>query len=86
MGILVNKDSGVKIINCTISVDDKNAAYAIYILESSYVDVINNTLYSSGNYLTFTLLAYGAEKCNFVNNTILQMVVGRFIHLNLQNV
>lgn len=69
-GILVNKDSGVKIINCTISVDDKNAAYAIYILESSYVDVINNTLYSSGNYLTFTLLAYGAEKCNFVNNTI----------------
>lgn len=69
-GILVYKDSGVKIINCTIFVDDKNAAYAIYILESSYVDVINNTLYSSGNYLTFTLLAYGAEKCNFINNTI----------------
>ena len=70
-GILVNKvDNGVVILNNTISVDDLKAAYAIYIVESGYIDVINNTLYSSGDFLTYTLLSYSVSDCRFINNTI----------------
>ena len=57
-GIFVNQGFGVKIINNTISVNDPNAAYAIYVLESSSIEVINNDLFSEGRYLTFTLLSY----------------------------
>ena len=69
-GIYVNQASGVKITNNRISVRDPKAAYAIYVLESTYVDVFNNDLTSEGDYLTFTLLAYGCEDCNFTNNRI----------------
>ena len=69
-GIYVNQASGVKIMNNKIRVSDTKAAYAIYVLESSYVDVLNNDLTSEGDYLTFTLLAYSCEDCNFANNVI----------------
>ena len=69
-GILVNRAFGVTILNCDIFVQDPNAAYAIYVVDSGSVDVINNTLSSSGNYLTYTLLGYSIEDCRFINNTI----------------
>ena len=69
-GIFVNQAPGVRITNNTISVNDPKAAYAIYVLESSDIDVINNRLTSQGKYLTFTLLSYACEGCNFANNTI----------------
>ena len=69
-GIYVNGAAGVKIINNNISVTDPNAAYAIYVLESSYVEVIGNDLYSEGDFLTFTLLSYSSEDCIFTKNTI----------------
>ena len=69
-GIYVNQAPGVRIQNNNISVTDPKAAYAIYVLESTDVDVWNNELYSEGDYLTFTLLAYGCEDCNFEHNTI----------------
>ena len=70
-GIVVNKvDDGVTIFNNTISVYDLKSAYAIYIVSSSLVDVINNTLFSSGDFLTYTLLSYSAFECRFINNTI----------------
>ena len=69
-GIFVNQASGVRIQNNKISVSDPKAAYAIYVLESSDVDVFNNELTSEGDFLTFTLLSYASEGCNFVNNTI----------------
>ena len=70
-GIVVNKvENGVTIFNNKISVDDLKAAYAIYIVESAYVDVINNTLYSSGDFLTYTLLTYHSSDSKFINNTI----------------
>ena len=69
-GILVYQVRGVTILNCDIEVSDPNAAYAIYVVESANVDVINNTLYSEGNYLTYTLLAYTVDDCKFINNTI----------------
>ncbi len=69
-GLLVYKVRGATILNCDIQVFDPNAAYAIYVVESTDVDVINNTLFSSGNYLTYTLLAYSVDDCKFINNTI----------------
>nr|WP_295001211.1 right-handed parallel beta-helix repeat-containing protein [uncultured Methanobrevibacter sp.] len=69
-GVLVYKVRGATIQNCDIQVIDPNAAYAIYVVESTDVDVINNTLFSSGNYLTYTLLSYSVDDCKFINNTI----------------
>ena len=69
-GILVYKVFGAKILNCNIEVYDPNAAYAIYVVESTDVDVINNTLFSSGDYLTYTLLVYNVDDSKFINNTI----------------
>ena len=76
-GVLVYGISGAKISNCDIEVVDPNAAYAIYVVESSDVDVLNNKLASSGNYLTYTLLAIQAEDCNFINNTIYTLGTGK---------
>lgn len=69
-GVLAYGINGARISNCDIEVVDPNAAYAIYVVESSDVEVLNNKLSSSGNYLTYTLLAISAEDCTFVNNTI----------------
>jgi len=69
-GIFVNEASGVRIMNNNIKVSDPKAAYAIYLLQSTDVDVWNNDLTSEGDYLTFTLLSYACEDCNFVNNTV----------------
>ena len=75
-GIFVNQASGVRIANNKISVDDSKAAYAIYLLDSSEIDVFNNELTSQGDFLTFTLLSYGCEECNFANNTIYTIGTG----------
>ncbi|MBQ2653076.1 MAG: right-handed parallel beta-helix repeat-containing protein [Methanobrevibacter sp.] len=69
-GIFVNQAPGVRIINNNISVSDPKAAYAVYVLESTDIDVWNNYLASEGDFLTFTLLSYSSEGCNFFNNTI----------------
>ena len=69
-GIFVNQAQGVRIVNNNISVNDPKASYAVYVLESTFVDVWNNQLTSEGDYLTFTLLSYACEDCNFANNTI----------------
>ena len=69
-GVLVYRVFGATVRNCDIDVYDRNAAYAVYVVESSDVDVINNTLSSKGDYLTYTLLAHTVEDCRFINNTI----------------
>ena len=69
-GIFVNQAPGVRIMNNNITVNDPKAAYAVYVLESNDVDVWNNYLTSEGDYLTFTLLSYASEGCNFANNTV----------------
>lgn len=69
-GILVYNTRGATIANCDIDVTDPNAAYAIYVVESSDVDVISNKLTSSGDYLTYTLLAISVEDCTFIDNDI----------------
>ena len=69
-GIFVNQAPGVRIMNNKISVSDPKAAYAVYVLQSTDIDVWNNELTSQGEYLTFTLLSYACEDCSFVNNTI----------------
>ena len=76
-GILVNQASGVRIKNNDISVNDPKAAYAIYVLESSDVEVFDNILTSQGDYLTFTLLSYACEDCVFSNNTIYTVGTGQ---------
>ena len=69
-GIFVNQASGVRIANNNIAVNDPKASYAIYVLQSSEIEVLNNVLTSQGDYLTFTLLSYACEDCIFSNNTI----------------
>lgn len=69
-GILIYQITGATVLNCTIDVYDPNAAYTIYALESSQVDIINNTLSSEGNYLTYTILANSIVDSNIINNTI----------------
>lgn len=61
-GVYIVDTNQVKLLNNNISVADKNAAYAVYIYRSGNVEIINNTLSSGGNYLTYTILGYGAEK------------------------
>lgn len=75
-GIFVNQAPGVRIVNNRITVNDPKASYAIYVLESTDVDVWNNYLASEGDYLTFTLLSYASEGCNFANNTIYTIGTG----------
>ena len=79
-GIYVSGTNQVKILNNTISVVDKNAAYAIYLYKSGNVEVINNTLFSNGNYLTYTLLGYGVENSEFSGNVIKTLGTGE-LHL-----
>ena len=69
-GIFVADTQIVKIINNNITVYDPVAAYAVYIYKSSKVYVEDNTLMSNGKSLTYTLLGYGAEECEFKNNNI----------------
>ena len=69
-GIFTNQANGVRITNNKITVSDPKAAYAVYVLESTEVEVINNELTSEGDFLTFTLLSYASEGCTFANNTI----------------
>ncbi|MBR0270679.1 MAG: right-handed parallel beta-helix repeat-containing protein [Methanobrevibacter sp.] len=69
-GIFVADTQIVKIVNNNIIVYDPVAAYSIYIYKSSKVFVENNVLMSHGDSLTYPLLGYGAENCEFVNNTI----------------
>ncbi len=69
-GIFVNQANGVRITNCEIKVSDPKAAYAIYVLDSVDVEVLNNTLMSEGDFLTFTLLCYESEDCSFIKNKI----------------
>lgn len=69
-GILAYRVFGATIKNCEIDVYDRNAAYAIYVVESSSIDVIGNTFSSEGNYLTYTILAHTVEDCRFINNTV----------------
>ena len=69
-GVVIYKVAGATVTNCDIKVYDPKAAYAIYVVEASDIDIINNTLYSSGDYLTYTLLIYSVEDGKFINNTI----------------
>ncbi|MBQ9025905.1 MAG: right-handed parallel beta-helix repeat-containing protein [Methanobrevibacter sp.] len=69
-GIFVADTQIVKIVNNNITVYDPVAAYSVYIYKSSKVFVENNTLMSHGDSLTYPLLGYGAENCEFTNNTI----------------
>lgn len=70
-GILVYRSVGVTLFNNSITVYDPNAAYAVYVLESECVDVLNNNLFSSAShYLTYTLLGLSVMDCRFEGNTI----------------
>ena len=69
-GIFVNQANGVRIQNNNIQVSDPKAAYAVYVLDSVEVEVLDNTLMSQGDFLTFTLLSYESEDCSFIGNTI----------------
>ena len=69
-GLLIYNVTSVTVLNCTIDVYDPNAAYAIYVLESNEIDIINNTLSSEGKYLTYTILAHTVYDCKLVGNTI----------------
>ena len=69
-GIFVADTNTVKIVNNNISVYDPTAAYAVYVYQSSKVYVEDNYLFSNGKSLTYTLLGYGAENCQFKNNTV----------------
>ncbi|WP_299522022.1 right-handed parallel beta-helix repeat-containing protein [uncultured Methanobrevibacter sp.] len=79
-GINVVDTNQVMILNNNISVIDPNAAYAIYMYRSGNVEVVNNTLYSHGDYLTYTLLGYGAENCVISGNVINTLGTG-ILHL-----
>ena len=69
-GIFIADTNVIKIINNDITVYDPTSAYAIYIYKSSKVYVEDNCFTSHGTNLTYTLLGYGAEECEFKNNTV----------------
>ena len=65
------------IVNNDISVCDPNAAYAIYLNCVFNATVKNNVLYSSGDYLTYTLVGLGLENSVIENNRILTNGTGQ---------
>ena len=69
-GIYVADAQIVKIFNNDITVYDPTSAYAVYVFQSSKVYVEDNKLTSHGDSLTYTLLGYGAENCEFKNNVV----------------
>ena len=69
-GIFVADTKVIKILNNDITVYDPTSAYTIYIYRSSKVYVEKNNLTSHGEALTYTLLGYGAEECEFKDNTV----------------
>lgn len=69
-GIYVADAQIVKILNNDITVYDPTSAYAVYVYQSSRVYVEDNKLSSHGDSLTYTLLGYGAENCEFKNNVV----------------
>lgn len=76
-GIFVVDTQTVKIVNNNISVYDPAAAYAVYVYVSSNVYVEDNYLYAHGLSLTYPLLGYGAENCDFKNNEIVSVGTGQ---------
>ena len=82
-GIFVNKVEGVRIFNNNIEVNDPNAAYAIYVLGSTFAEIKGNNLTSSGDFLTFTLLIYESSDCILSNNKII--TIGTSVVYNLDN-
>ncbi len=75
-GIFIYQTGKVRIQNNNIGVVDPKAAYAIYVCESKNIEVLNNTLFSSGDYLTNTLLSVGSDDCVFVGNNITTLGTG----------
>ena len=69
-GIFIADTQVVKLFNNDITVYDPTSAYAIYIYQSSKVYVEKNKLTSHGSNLTYTLLGYGAEECEFMDNVV----------------
>ncbi len=76
-GIYADDLENITIVNNNISVWDKNAAYAIYLHNVFNATVKDNILYSSGDYLTYTLLGVGVEGSTIENNRILTNGTGQ---------
>ena len=60
-GIQLNGVSNVTVQNCHISIFDENSAYAIYLLDSTDCNIINNNLEAKGNYLTAAIMSFNSN-------------------------
>ena len=81
-GIQLNGVNNVTIKNCDISICDPYSAYAIYILESSNCNIVNNTLEAKGNYFTVALLSFNSKNINVEGNTIRTIGSGEVYLIN----
>ena len=75
-GIQLNEVQNVTIKNCNISIFDPDCAYAIYILNSSACNIINNNLEAKGNYLTAAILSFCSRDILIDGNTLKSIGTG----------
>lgn len=75
-GIHICEADYVYVTNTFINVTDKYAAYAIYIQDSNGSQIIHNTLISSGDYLTYTILGFEVYNATIYNNAIYTIGTG----------
>ncbi len=69
-GIHIYEADYVYVNNTFINVTDKYAAYAIYIQDSTGSKIMSNTLISSGDYLTYTILGFEIYNTTIYDNKI----------------
>lgn len=69
-GIHILEADYVYVNNTFINVTDKYAAYAIYIQDSTGSKIMYNTLISSGDYLTYTILGFEIYNTTIYNNVV----------------
>ena len=81
-GIYVSTANNITIQNNKINVTDTNTAYAIYILDSENSIIKDNTLTSSGDYLTYTILGYEVNNLNITNNKINTIATGEYYNFS----
>lgn len=84
-GIQLKDVENVTVKNCRISIYDPDCAYAIYLLNSSNCNIINNNLEAKGNYLTAAILSFNSRNILIDGNTLKSIGTGEKYLCNNQS-
>ena len=81
-GLFISGANNITVLNNNIEVNDVCTAYAIYILDSTDDNITGNVFKSSGEFLTYTVLAYEVSNLVFTDNIILTNGTSEFYNFS----